>query len=88
MTNTNCTNVILGDEFDDALRSKLLNTLRELGAFNASLGMRSVVGSQDFETFEVVVDGQVLRVEAETYIGLSIEGPADLVARVQRMMTN
>lgn len=86
MTSTNRTTVILGDEFDDALRTKLLNVLRGLGGFTAGPGERLLVGSQDFEDLEVLVDGQVLHVEAETYVGLSIEGPAELVGRVQRMM--
>lgn len=86
MTSTDRIAVVLGDEFDDALRAKLLNVLRGLGGFTAGPGERSLVGSQDFEELEVLVDGQALHVEAETYIGLSIEGPAELVARVQRMM--
>jgi hypothetical protein len=86
MTDTNRMTIVLGDEFDDALRTKLLNVLRGLGAFVAGSEGRAIVGSQDLEELDVLIDGQVLHVEAETYVGLSICGPAELVKKIQRVM--
>ena len=86
MTSTNRTTTILGDEFDDALRTKLLNVLRGLGA-TATGSERVLAGSQDLEELDVIIDGHMLHVEAETYVGLTIEGPVELVARIQRLMS-
>jgi hypothetical protein len=83
---SNQATVVLGDEFDDSLRQKLMDVLRKLGALQSSGGDRFVVGSQDLEELEVTIDGRSLRVEAETYVGLSISGPADLVEQVRRLV--
>lgn len=80
--------VVLGDEFDDALRAKLNEVLRQLGALPTGLSNRFVAGSQELEEFEVAVDGRKLHIEAETYIGLSIKGPNDLVQQVRSLMAS
>lgn len=82
------TTVILGDEFDDFLREKLMDILHQLGANPVKPGERYVVGSQDLEQFDVTLNGQSLRIEAETYVGLSISGPNDLVQQVRRLVLN
>lgn len=79
--------VVLGDEFDDFLRGKLVDVLRKLGAVSLRGSDRSVVGSQDLEELDVVIDGRNLHVEAETYVGLSISGPADLVEQVRQLVS-
>ncbi len=86
MTDANRTTVVLGGEFDDALRAKLLNVLRGLGAFVVGAEGRAIAGSQELEELDVLIDGQVLHVEAETYVGLSISGPGELVRRIQQVM--
>jgi hypothetical protein len=73
--------VILGDEYDDALRTRLFDVLRGLGA-QMSAGERALAGSQDLETCRLRLDGAEVVVEAETYIGLSLSGPADIVDKV------
>jgi hypothetical protein len=78
--------VVLGDEFDDALRAKLVGVLRSFGVVVASPESRATGGSQELEELDVIVDGQRLHIEAETYVGLSIGGPSDLVKRIQRVM--
>jgi hypothetical protein len=77
---------VLGDEFDDSLREKLTDVLRKLGATPSNGGNRFIVGSQELEMVDVIVGGRNLHVEAETYIGLSISGPADLVEQVRRLV--
>lgn len=76
---SNQATVTLGDEFDQALRQKLMDVLRKLGALQSGGSDRFVGGSQELESLVVTIDGRRLRVEAETYIGLSISGPDDLV---------
>lgn len=78
--------VVLGDEYDDDLREKLVDVLRKLGATSVCEPEQFVVGSQDFEELDVVINGRSLHIESETYIGLSICGPADLVEQVRQLV--
>lgn len=77
--------MILGDEFDDSLRQKLLEVLRQLGG-TSGLANRFLAGSQDLEELDVEIEGHILHIQAETYIGLSISGPIPLVKRVQELL--
>jgi hypothetical protein len=79
--------VVLGDEFHDSLRQKLMDVLRKLGALQTGKSDRLVAGSQDLEELDVTIDGRSLHVEGETYVGLSISGPADLVEQVRRLVS-
>lgn len=77
--------VILGPEYDSALRSALADVLRQMGA---QLEHRKwgVGGSQELETLKVVLRGRQLEVEAETYIGLSLTGDEELVNEIEQMV--
>lgn len=77
---------MLGDEFDEGLRQRLMDVLRKLGALQSGGSNRFVGGSQELEKLEVTIDGRSLHVEAETYIGLSISGADDLVERVRQLV--
>jgi hypothetical protein len=86
MTITSSTTATLGDEYDHDLRARLLDVLRKLGASIQHPADWSIAGSQELEEFTVVVDGQALRVEVETYVGLSISGPTDLVTKIRNLV--
>jgi hypothetical protein len=73
--------VILGSEYDDTLRAALTDCLTELGA-DVAARQWGLGGSQILETTKVSVGKDVLVVEAETYVGLSISGEARLVDRI------
>lgn len=73
--------VTLGTETDNALRQTILRVLKHMGA-KAIDDSWALGGSQVVETLDVEIDGQALRIEAETYMGLSLTGPADLVDRI------
>lgn len=77
--------VRLGAEYDDRLRSALLHVLRGLGATTRGNDY-GVGGSQELERLDAEIHGRRIVVEAETYIGLSITGPADLVDRVHALV--
>lgn len=71
--------VLLGDEYDHALIARTWSLLeamdgRRIDAFGFVAGSQEV-GIQIWD-----LDGVSLRFEAETYMGFSVEGPADLVA--------
>lgn len=75
--------VVLGNEYDDKLRKRLLEVLRGMGAKSTD-HWTGVGGSQELERLEVDLAGKTLIVEAETYIGLTITGDAALVDDVTR----
>ncbi|WP_394828297.1 hypothetical protein [Pendulispora albinea] len=73
--------VTLGPEYDEATRNALEETLVALGASHLG-GSWGIGGSQELETAIVVLRGRELRIEVETYIGISIVGDDDLVTIV------
>lgn len=75
------TRVVLGSECDEALRTSLFECLRSLGAETVAEDSGHA-GSQAIETIRVRVAGADLRIESETYAGLSLVGDAALVQRV------
>ncbi len=77
--------LILGPEYDNALREALHSVLARLGAKDLAHDW-SVGGSQELETAEVQVGAKCVIIEAETFIGLSIRGPVELVERIRSMV--
>ena len=73
--------IILGDEFDDHLRSVLVEVMHDMGA-KTLVADWSVVGSQEFETAKLELRGKIVDVESETFIGLSITGDANDVDEI------
>lgn len=79
--------VTLGPEYDEPLRQAVRTALDERHArvIDRSWG---VGGSQEVNHLKVLVDGEILIVEAETYIGLSITGPPGLVDDIARAVAS
>lgn len=78
--------LVLGDEYDDALRQALLDCLTGLGA-DITARQFGLGGSQIIETTKVSLGKDLLVVEAETYVGLSISGESRLVDRVAALVS-
>lgn len=78
--------LVLGDEYDDALRQALMNCLAALGA-DIAARQWGLGGSQIIETTKVALGKDLLVVEAETYVGLSISGEARVVDRVAALVS-
>lgn len=72
---------ILGDEFDDDLKARLIEILKSLGAKPLSSDW-SVAGSQELASLSVNFKGEILDIESETFVGLSISGPDELVDEI------
>jgi hypothetical protein len=85
MANSSQKTVLLGAEHDDAMRSALRDVLVRLGGKVLS-GDWGVGGSQELETLQIQVGGDTVVVEAETFVGLSVRGPEDLVERIQELL--
>ena len=79
--------LILGDEYDDALRQALMHCLAALGA-DIAARQWGLGGSQIIETTKLSLGKDLLVVEAETYVGLSITGEARVVDRVAAMLAD
>jgi hypothetical protein len=74
--------IVLGNEFDEVLRSNLLAVVKKRGAIENGSAERLLGGSQDFESFEITLDGRLVLIEAETYIGLQVSGPSEIVTQI------
>lgn len=77
--------IVLGDEYDERLREVLLRVLAGLGAAEDSKSW-ALAGSQELQELDVTVKGQRLRIESETYVGLSISGNTLLVGRIAELV--
>ena len=77
--------IVLGDEYDDALRAALRESLVSLGATGVSSDW-GVAGSQEVEHCEVLIGGKRLVIESETYIGLTVTGDVELTNVVEAMV--
>ncbi|MEY4564036.1 MAG: hypothetical protein RLZZ618_3313 [Pseudomonadota bacterium] len=73
------TTVLLGSECDAALLSRLRQAVLRQGGSIAEASF-TVAGSQEVIVFDIRLPAGVLEVVSETYVGLSLCGPADLVA--------
>ena len=73
--------IILGDEYDDALRAALWRVLLEMDVelIDRTWG---VGGSQEVETARIRIGEDLLIVESETYMGLSLQGPKLVIERI------
>jgi hypothetical protein len=85
MPSTNFKTVVLGPEYDERLRSALKASLLALGAKGLGRDWGSA-GSQDLEVVEAEIGDQRLVIEAETYVGLSVTGPSELVEKLEAML--
>ncbi|MBK5301684.1 MULTISPECIES: hypothetical protein [Gammaproteobacteria] len=74
MISTESISIRLGDEYDDVLRAALVSVLLSRGAVGAGSSW-GVGGSQELDTARVKIGEEVITIESETYMGLTIEGP-------------
>lgn len=77
--------VCLGAEYNHVLRDTLVTVLRDLGGRSSNHDW-GLGGSQEIESLLVEIDGQTLVITSETYVGLSLTGPNNLVDEVRRLV--
>ena len=73
---------IVGAEHDPVLVERLGNLLQSLG-YSVDTSWRGIGGSQEISHWVVTSPKGQLTIEAETFVGLSITGPSELVAQVR-----
>lgn len=77
--------LVLGDEWDRALMTRTTKVLEAMGARLVDK-FGGIAGSQEVGVQVWDLEGQVIRLEAETYMGFSIEGPNAVLAEVTRRL--
>ena len=70
--------IILGDEYDDTIRDALRTVLVRSGAVGIDK-IWAVGGSQEIETLVIRLGSDLITIEAETFIGLTVTGPKAVV---------
>ncbi|MDU9405442.1 hypothetical protein RTH46_23435 [Pseudomonas sp. zfem004] len=70
--------IILGNEYDDAVRDALRAVLVRSGAVGIDKTW-VVGGSQEIDTLAIRLGSDLIMIEAETFIGLSVTGPKAVV---------
>lgn len=82
--------IILGDEYDDALRGALHAVLVRNGAVGIDK-FWGVAGSQEIENLVVRLGSDLITIEAETFVGLTVTGSKavveDIALQVRRQLT-
>lgn len=73
--------LILGSEHDESLRQALMDCLAAMGA-DIAARQWGLGGSQIIDTTKVTIGRDLLVVETETYVGLSVTGESRLVDRI------
>lgn len=77
----------VADEYDDEAFDRLGRALGAMG-FHLQGKLGGVAGSQDYSRWELSGPQGVLVVESETYMGLSVEGPPELVRQLRDRFRN
>ncbi|WP_339489672.1 hypothetical protein [Pseudomonas sp. EL_65y_Pfl2_R95] len=73
--------IVLGDEYDAVLRNALHIVLFRLGAVGIDKSW-AVGGSQEIEVAEVELMGGKVKIESETFVGLTIFGPEFIIDEI------
>ena len=79
--------IIIGSEYDEALRKNLYGILKSLNATQTK-SKQYVVGSQDILIEVFKVNKQKLKIITETHEGIVIKGPKDLVNLIEKNLHN
>ncbi len=69
---------IIGNEYDTHLIEKLNLVLKNNKTVFLN-GEWSLVGSQEFQEFEIIYKGEPLKIEFETYTGFSLIGSQSMI---------
>ena len=78
--------IMLGDEYDDDLKNRLIDKLKLIGA-TPQLADWGVAGSQELASLSVQLRGEIIVIEVETFVGLSISGSDELIDEIASMVT-
>jgi hypothetical protein len=77
--------IILGDEYDNALHDALRLILISADAVKIDSSW-AVGGSQEIERVQIRLGGDLVTIESETYVGLSIFGPKLVIDEIAKQV--
>ena len=77
--------IVIGNEYDEKLIKSLFLTLQEIGAVKKDESS-ALVGSQDYYLVRYEVNNLILTVEIETYIGVTLSGPSNVVREISNKL--
>ena len=77
--------IVIGNEYDEKLIKSLFLTLQEIGAVKKDESS-ALVGSQDYYLARYEVNNLNLTVEIETYIGVTLSGPSNVVREISNKL--
>lgn len=75
----------LGPEYDGALWQRLRGAIKYLGGYIES-NEWGIAGSQEVIEYKVVFGSNIILVESETYIGITITGDAELINKIKEIV--
>ena len=78
----NKTSITIGNEYDKELILVLSKVLQDLNAIKIDENT-GLAGSQDLYLFTFDINGDILTIEIETYIGISLIGSKDLIEEIK-----
>jgi hypothetical protein len=73
---------VIAPEYDEAAFRRLGTALKHLG-FAVQANWNALAGSQDISHWELSSPNGALTIENETYVGLWVEGPTEVVQRLR-----
>jgi hypothetical protein len=76
----------LGSETDDSLFERLREAIRSLHGSVPDTDW-AIAGSQEITTYKISLPSGVIEAVAETYIGITLRGPEDLVMALANKVT-
>ena len=77
--------IVIGNEYDEKLIKLLFLTLQEIGAVKKDESS-ALAGSQDYYLARYEVNNLILTVEIETYIGVTLSGPSNVVREISNKL--
>jgi len=79
--------IIIGDEYDNELINLLFIILKEMGAAKIN-ETEALTGSQDYYLASFNINNSIITVEIETYIGITLNGPSELIRIIMDRINN
>ena len=76
----------LGSEWDETLLLRLRKAIADLGG-DMTETSRGVGGSQEVAEYEILVRGVTITATAETYMGLLLRGPLEIVDEIAELVS-
>ena len=79
--------IIIGDEYDNKLINLLFIILKEMGSTKIN-ETEALAGSQDYYLASFNINNSIITVEIETYIGITLNGPSELIRIIMDRINN